>query len=333
MRTILTITILIALVWSGYWYIGAQAMQDGTQRWFADQTKYGWNAQAGKVETGGFPYRFDTTITGLELGDPAGNWNWSAPSFQFLALSYQPTHFIAFWPERQQVSVAGQTLEVTSTQLKASAVFKPDPSFELERSNIAANDLKVVSDMGWSLSLREGLLATRPDEADETAHEFGLKLTEVILPEALRTKVDPDASLPPVISQIAADATLWFDAPWNRAAIEGSTPQITAITLKSSAARWGNLSLSATGDVTVDMLGHATGQITVTARNWRKILDLAANAGYIRADQVPTIARALQPLADRAQEPGTIELPINLSDGMARIGVIPLGPAPRLILP
>jgi len=332
MRTILTITILAALAWTGYWYVGAQAMQEGTNRWLADQQKFGWHTKSQKVETGGFPYRFDTKVTGLELADPSAGWSWSAPEFQFLALSYQPTHFIAFWPDQQKLTIAGQDLSVTSTQMRASAVFKPDPTFELQRSNIVMDDLSLTSDRGWTLRLSNGLFATRPAETGENAHEIGLNLSAITLPEAWRNALDPAGNLPPALDRVALDADVEFDTPLNRQTVQGTLPRITQISLKSAQARWGKLGLTATGDVTVDFNGHPTGQFMITARNWRQILDLAVAGGVVPADLEPAIARALQPVADRSDQPDTISIPIRFSDGVARLGIIPLGPAPRLIL-
>lgn len=331
MRAILTIVILAVVAWSGYWYIGAQAMQDATGRWFSQQQNAGWVAQA-DVKTGGFPYRFDTTLTKVELANREYGLAWSAPRFQFLALSYQPTHFIAIWPQKQTLTIAGERLTIETDPMRASAVFQPDPSFPLDRANLVINALKIRSDKGWSAEMSKALLATRRDADNPVAHEIGLEADQLRLPEALRSKLDPQNQLPEVIKQLKLDAALTFDGPWDRTALEQNPPQITEIDLKNAEGTWGDLRLGLTGKLTVDAQGYPTGNVTLTVVNWRQMLDMALALGVISEQSRPTLERAFQALAMISGEPDKLTAPLSIRNRIISFGPVALGPAPKLRL-
>jgi hypothetical protein len=128
------------------------------------------------------------------------------------------------------------------------------------------------------------------------------------------------------------DARLAFDAPWDRHAIEDRRPQITAIDLSRLAARWGAMELEAAGNLSVDSEGRPEGRITMRAVNWRDMLGVAASAGWIPQELLPTAERALGLLAGFSGNPDTIDAPLSFQNGFISLGPVPLGPAPRLVL-
>ncbi len=329
MRAILAIVILATLAWSGYWYVGAQSMQDGTARWFSEQNKAGWQASA-TVKTGGFPYRFDTKLTDVKLARPDYDLAWSAPWFQFLALSYQPSHFIAIWPPEQILTTAGQRITIKTDPMRASVIFKPDPRFPLDRANLVATSLQLNSDKGWSAGAYKVLLATRRDAEDPAAHEIGVEVDKLRLPADLRARLDPQNLLPGNIEQLKLDAALTFDGPWDRSAIEQNPPRLTAIDLKNAQARWGDLQLEASGKLTIDAEGYPTGNITVTAMNWRQLLDMAEAWGSLSKSTRPALEGALQALTMLSGEPDKLTAPLSIQNRIMSFGPFPLGPAPRL---
>ena len=136
MRKLLVLIFALAALWSGYWFVGATAVERGTQVLLDDLRAQGWQVEVADVGTRGFPNRFDTTATQVKLADPLGGFTWTAPFFQVLALSYKPNHVIAALPESQSFELPGQTLQVDSTRMRASLVVEPGTALALDRTDI-----------------------------------------------------------------------------------------------------------------------------------------------------------------------------------------------------
>ena len=82
MRILLALVGIVSLAWGTYWFIGSAAMERGIVAWLEERRSENWQAEAAAVKTRGFPNRFDTTITDLELADPDSGIAWRAPFLQ-----------------------------------------------------------------------------------------------------------------------------------------------------------------------------------------------------------------------------------------------------------
>ena len=131
---------------------------------------------------------------------------------------------------------------------------------------------------------------------------------------------------------LVLDANLTFDAPWDRNAIESRRPQVTAIDLRLMQANWGQLDLWAAGQLSVDDQGRASGEITLKAKNWREMLDLARQAGWVPEPLVPSIESGLNLVAGMSGSPKTLDAPLTFKDGAVSFGPFRIGTAPKLVL-
>jgi len=330
MRKLLAFAIVAAALWGGYWFVGSAAVERGLVAWLDARRADGWVAEYDSLNTAGFPNRFDTTITGLTLSDPALDVTWKAPLFQILALSYRPNHIIVALPHTQTLETRFQRVDIASTQMRGSVVFRPGTALAPDRATIVMDDLTLDGSGGWSVGLAEGRLATRRTVALDNAHDVAFTALGLAPTAAMLATLDPDARLPKTVDTLKIDTTVTFDAPWDRFALEGDRPQITAVTLKLAQATWGALDLRAAGQLTVDSLGVPSGRITVTITNWRDILGLAVAGGLVPADIARTVERGLSLMAGMSGDPTTLEAPLSFQNGFVSFGPVPLGPAPRL---
>ncbi len=332
MRILLVVVLLVAAAWGGYWFIGARAVESSLANWIEERREEGWVADYSSLETRGFPNRFDTTITELHLADPETGLAWSAPVFQILALSYRPNHIIAVWPGEQTVATPLQRISVTADTFRGSLVLQPDTSLELDRAVVELSDVKLASTDGWSASLESGSLGTRQTVGRPNTHDIGFDAVGLRPSRDLLDALDPSGSLPQVFDRIHIETTIAFDAPWNRFAVEDRRPQITAFDLNRLDAKWGGMDLQAAGELTVDGAGIPTGRITVRARNWREMLDVAVATGLVADGLEGALERALELLAGLSGSPETLDAPLSFQNGIVTFGPIPLGTAPRLVI-
>lgn len=332
MRRLLVVVVVAALGWGGYWFVGARAVESGLSGWIDQRRAEGWAADYASLNTRGFPNRFDTTIRELHLADPQTGVAWSAPFFQILALSYKPNHVIAVWPPEQTLSSPFQNITVTNDRMRGSVVLYPGPSLELDRSVFELEDFRMTSSLGWSASLDKGSLGTRPTVGKTDTYDIGFDATGVRPSRDLLEALNPGGTLPDVFERLHIETTVAFDAPWDRFAIEDRRPQITRLDLDILQANWGEMDLHAAGGLEVDATGIPSGRITVRAKNWREMLQLAVASGAIAEGFAPTIERALELLAGMSGNPETLDAPLSFQNGKVSFGPIPLGPAPTLVI-
>ena len=330
MRKLTVVIIVACALWGGYWFVASRAVQNGLSTWLSDQLGNGWEADYSSLRTRGFPNRFDTTISDLRLVARRAGVVWQLPRFQISALSYKPNDIIAVWPDQFSLTLPGEEIAITSAKMIASVAFTPGTAMALDRSSFVTEALALVSSRRWSINMATGRLATRQTEGARFAHDIALSASGIQAPRALMARLDPGRALPAVFDMLAIDATVGFDAQWDRVSYAQARPQITELKLKKFQAVWGDLDLSASGELAIDARGVPSGQITLKATNWRKMLAIGTANGAISAGVSLTLARALEILATLSDDPEILEVPLRFKDGIVSLGPIPLGPAPRL---
>lgn len=331
MRALVWIIGIAAALWSGYWFVGSSGTETVLKSWLEDRRGAGWAVNYNSLDTVGFPNRFDTTLTGIELADPKTGVAWSAPMFQLLTLSYAPNHVIAVFPDTQRLSSPYEKLDIESRDMRASLVVEPDLALTLDRMTLTAEGARITSSAGWTTAVESVLLATRQN-GDAQVHDVAFNTLGLTLPDPIKRALDPTGLLPMLVTEMKLDATISFDAPWDLDAIERRRPAITALALRDMSAAWGGLQVRVAGDLTVDAQGIPEGSLDVRAVNWRDMLEVLQANGTLPADLGPIAEAALNALANASGNPNTLDAPLNLRGGFIRLGPIPLGPAPRLVI-
>ena len=321
-----------ALAWSGWWWIGSGAKEEALAGWLAERRAEGWQAEAASIETTGFPSRFDTRIADLALADPEEGWAWRTPFMDILMLSYRPNAAVVALPSGQTLAVPGARARLDADRLRGSIRFAPGPSLALERLSLDADAPRIEAEAGWSASaatLDAHIRESAPNTAPENGYDLWFDAEQVALPRPLIEAVDPTGALPAIFDRFVIDARAAFERPLDRFAVEEGPPGARAISLKALEARWGELSLSASGALEADAEGYAEGEITVRAENWREMLRAAERAGAVGEQLAGALEFGLGLLAGFSGG-DTLEAPLTFRGGRASIGPIPIGRAPRI---
>jgi len=332
MRILLIFILAAAAAWSGYWLFGVRGVENGLRDWLDGRAQAGWVSEYSDLETRGFPNRFDTTFTNLDLADPSTGIAWTAPLFLLHQLSYQPNHIIAVWPNDQTLATPYQRITIRTQDARASIVFKPKTAFELDHSSTVASGLRLDSTAGWSAEITEARLATRPSSSLLGGIDVGLFLRDLQPDTPVLARLAQTGLIPDRLTSLKIDSAIKFDAPWDQTAIETARPNITAIELNLLQAKWGKLDLWMAGDLTVDDQGLASGSITVKAKNWREILQLGVAMGWVPDSIAGTLESGLSLLAGLSGAPETLDAPLTFSHGQVSFGPIGIGTLPPLRL-
>ncbi|WP_028913889.1 DUF2125 domain-containing protein [Pseudorhodobacter ferrugineus] len=327
MRWLTGLVMLLGCLWGGYWFVGERGFEAAAKGWFATLQDSGKVAEYSDLSVQGFPNRFDLTVTDPHFADPATGFNWQAPFFQVLSLSYKPWHVIAAFPPEQRLVLPREAMTIRSGKLQASVVAKPQTSLPLDRLAVVGQALEVVGDKGWTVKAETVQFATRLDESRAHWHEVGLNLG-TLTPDAGLTALFGGV-LPAQIALIRLDAHVELTAPLDRTAL-AAKPQIAAVELDDLRIDWGTMGVAVTGSIVADAAGFAEGDAVLRLENWRVALDVAQATGLLAPDQRRTWERAAQFLAKSTDGVDTLELPLRFANGLTLIGPLPVGPAPRL---
>ncbi|NDR57203.1 DUF2125 domain-containing protein [Aliiruegeria sabulilitoris] len=330
---LLWLTVLVVLGWSAWWGWGAWNAKTGLETWLEARREAGWQAEWDRIEVQGFPTRIDRTISGLVLANTEKGWVWQAPFFQILGLNYQKDHVILVWPNDMTLQTPWQTVAITGDELRGSVTFRPGSAQELQSATLVFDGLALDSDAGWTSSMAQVRLATRPNEAGEGQHDIGLEIV------GLKPRSDGIAMLakaglvPATVDELKADLTVGFDRPWDRQALEEDRPQPREIDIHEIAAKWGKLELRIAGALTVASDGVVSGEVMVKSTNWREMLEIARRSGFVPDSLADPIESALSMLSGLAGRSDTLDIPLAFENGRTRLGPLPLGRAPVLAIP
>ncbi|MEC3862755.1 DUF2125 domain-containing protein [Mesobacterium sp. TK19101] len=325
MKQLIAAILVAALGWAGYWGWQAHSLNSATEAWFDARRADGWEASHDSYALRGFPSRLDQTFAGLTLADPETGMVWQAALVEILRLSYKPNHLILAFGDNQSLTASGQTWDIGSDGLRASVV--TGAADALVRVNAEAEVLNIASSRGKAVALA-GLTAAFLKQ-DGSEYRLAVQAT------GLATEGAPvsGAALPDSFNGLRADMVIGFDRSWTTGTVTGPRPQPRHIALRLAEYRYGELQLKLAGDLTVDSRGLLDGSLTLKAENWREILRAAVEQGYLPQGLGDALEQGLGLAAQLNGNPRTLDLPLNFAGGRVSLGPIPLGMAPRIILP
>jgi hypothetical protein len=315
MKRLFFITVILAALYAGYWFVGSSQVETRARVALADLEERGWQVDYASLDTAGFPSRFDTTVTDLSVVSPDGRVAWEAPFVQIFALSYRPNRVIAVWPERQRVMVAGQVIDIISGGIRASAAVGLSVDLPLTEATLEGPGIVLESDLGWTSSTGPLLAAIRQAGPAPATYDVYLGSEAIVLPLVAQG-----------LDVLRIDGRVTLDAPLD--ARLQAAPRLLGLTLREVRLASGEAALTLAGDLAADEQGFLAGSVTLRAENWRDVLAVLESAGLLVLDQAPFLAGALEQLAEGGDD---IEIPVTFQNGQVQaLGVVLLS-APRVL--
>lgn len=327
MRWLLGLVLVVAAAWSGLWFAGARMLDRAVADVLA-QAGPGVAAEGYAVR--GFPNRFDVTVTAPRLADAATGIAWSAPFVQSYALSYRPWHTIIAFPPEQRLAWPGGALTLRAGKLQASLVLRPGTALSLDRLTLVGEALEVRPDQGPGATVATLRFATRQDPTRAAAHEIGLAVSGIVPDAAATAALPPDAALSGAAAELRLVATAVLSGPIDRFAAK-APPALLRLDLTEVAFRWGGIVLSGSGTLAPDAAGLAEGRIDLRLDQWRQAIDVAVALGALRPEVAPTWTEFARRLSETGGSPDRLDLTLTLARGRISLGLLPIGPAPRLV--
>ncbi|PVA05864.1 DUF2125 domain-containing protein [Thalassorhabdomicrobium marinisediminis] len=329
MRKLIALVVILATLYGGYWFIGRAQVQSRLTEALAQIDAGATEISYDDLSTRGFPSRFDTTITNLTVADPTAGVRWETPIFQLLALSYRPNNVRAHFPEEQVFTLDGERFTLLTEEMVARGQVSPSTTLPFQQAELELVNPRLRTEEGAEISLARLFAAMRlaPD-TDQTYDAF-FEARSLALPDYIRRLADPQNLQPPMIQSLRLDADIDLDAPIALNA-DVTMGRIETLSIRELALDWGEISLSAIGDLTPDEMGRINGSVTLAARNWSRIFDLLIAAGVVSGDSRELYTTILNGLDETPHIPDTLTATLAFDDGVMTLGPLPLGEAPRL---
>lgn len=315
------VTVVIAVLWSGWWIFGSQAAQRGVQAGIEAARSEGWRIAYDDLSLKGFPSRFDTTVTAPDVTTPDGALRWSAPFLQVFALAYRPNHLIAVAPNEMTVEIPGDAIDIATADLRGSIVMSVGTQPVLDRTTITAQALRVAMADLW-VEIETGQFASR-QAGGATAHDVALSLAEIALAPAVRDTVDPSNQLPDRIDGLVLEARVDL----TEAIRAGRQPSVETVALRRAEVIWGETRLNLTGEVMVNSAGRPDGTLTLSMRNWAPLIAAAVAQGALTRGEAAILTAGIGGLVDAD---GVAQVPVTVAAGKVSVLGLPVAVLPEL---
>lgn len=331
MRKLIWFAVLAAVLWSGWWFMASSGLRNSVSGWLEARSAEGWQAEASRIEGGGFPLRLQAGLIDLALADPRAGVAVTTDRLDILA--------DAWWPGNVEVLLDEGPI-VLASPMGRNALTMQDSVMALNLRPGTALELSALgwTSGPWSLTAHDHVLSQADDltltmtQVSGPTYDLVARATAFEPGDSIRQVFRLPQSFPRAFDSLQMNATVTFDTEWDRRALDRRRPQPRKIDLHLAEARWGDLHLDFTADLRVDENGIADGEISLRAQNWRSILDLAESSGRLRPALRRQAERLLSALAQASGNPEALDVTLDINQGMIALGFIPLAPAPRIIL-
>jgi len=321
--------VLIALVWAGWWYLATSSVQGRLNVWLEDRRAKGWQAEASNITRSGFPLSITTVIQNIILSNPDAQSSLRVPQITLSSPIYWPGHATVRLPAAPVLIVTPQgTLTVGFDAAQAALRLRPDTTLQLQTLGATGSNVTLNLEKGQFIKIAGVQADVQQGRTPET-YELDLTATGLSLGEAFTGAMMLPTGWPVTFEPVVLDMAVTFDRPWDRRVAKGTRPQPRTVRIDAFSAGFAETGLTADGDFVVDAAGIPTGTLRLRVRKWQGLFDMAVASSTIPPEWAPTVERMLQSMSDIED---TLDLTITTQDGQMRMGFLPLGPAPRLLI-
>ena len=328
MRKLIVLVVVLATLYGGYWFVGRSQIQSRLTEALVEIDEGEMNVSYASLATRGFPSRFDTTLTDLVVEDPLARVRWETPIFQLLALSYQPNNVRAYFPQEQVFVIDGERFTLFTNEMVARGQVSANSALSFQQAELELINPRLRTEEGAELALARFFAAMRLTPNTTQTYDMFFEARSIVLPEDIRRLIDPQNLQPPIIQNLRFDSDVDLTAPIALNSGGADPVQLQSVRITEFAFAWGDMSLSAIGDLTPDAAGVLNGSISISARNWQQALDLAVATGALPEDRRQLIVGIAGSIDETPHVPDTLTATLTIIDGEMALGQLPLGKAP-----
>ncbi|MEM6341347.1 MAG: DUF2125 domain-containing protein [Pseudomonadota bacterium] len=332
MRKLLGLLVVLCVLWAGWWAMAGYGLRSGIAAWFEARAAEGWQADYAAVTGDGDPIRIVARIQEPALADPATGLAFEAEDLRFSSPIWWPGDVTLDLPAAPMMLASPQGRSfLTMADGAANLRLRPGTALELETLSLTAGAWGLTDPAGALVQADTLVLSALQGDVSER-YEINLSAAAFRPGDVPRAAMGLPDDWPLTFDRLEMQANITFDRPWDRRALEDMRPQPRRIVLDLAEAAWSDLRINLAADLTIDESGVPTGRLNLQAENWPRMLDLAETAGILSPRMRLEAERGLSMLAGLSGNPASLDVQLNLAGGFMAVGILPIGPAPRLVI-
>jgi hypothetical protein len=305
--------IVAVAIFVGYvfiWLAGARQMRTAVADWAEDHRSSGGDAKIGGFAARGFPFFLRGALSDVEVS--AGALRLQAPAAFIDAEPFKPTRFVLSAREPFVVDFGGEgAWRVEAPGARASVARDKARGWLLD---VEAGPSRLVRIDTEGLIVADAfLLSAAPSNVDRTRIFFGASAAAISFAEPGREFAFDAADLAFAVSGATSSATslkAWRDG--------GGAVEIQNAGVTSGAGR-----AQIAGTLAIDAAGYPAGRLDAAIGDPSAFAAALAAAGVIRVRDIDNARTALSLIAIASG--GTIEAPLTLEDGEAKVAGVRIG--------
>jgi hypothetical protein len=332
------VVVVLALAWSGFWYVAAGRAEAGVNGFLADEAAKGRTLTCKERSFGGFPFRLEMRCSEphLQVTRQDGSFSASAKDLVAVVQIYEPNHLIAeaAGPLLVTPDAGGAPVEAAWSKAEASLVY----------GLAGPSRLSVVAE---GLALQETLADEKRELVRDGRLEAHMRQSEGAdaAPGAYDIVARIDAGDMPPLDQImggSAPAKVEFQATVT--GLQDLSPKPIEDKLREWQAAGGALKVvlaridrgpttaEANGEVALDGEGRPTGHLAIALAGVPEFAKSLKKARVAPPGLINVVSVGLGLMGKPTNIDGrpAVEVPLTLGDGRAVLGAFPLGDTPRL---
>ncbi len=318
---ILVLLVVAAGAYGGYWFITANRLQAGLDRWAAERRAQGYALAWTKESVGGFPFAFRIALADASLA--RGNlYRVTVPEIAGEASPWDLSRWHVAAPRGGSGTAQGVDAPIAAQSLSGDVVLGADDSMF---------DVSVLRLSGAGASAGElAAQFTLPRQPPQSHRDLGLTATvqlyHLVLPKPVKALGD-------TIETVAVDIRIMGGLPpgdWRQTLTawrdDGGTVELDRADLE-----WGALRLEARGTLALDGDLQPTAAMTAGIVDHDALIDAAVASGMLPAKNASLVKLLLDVLAKRgADGRRRLTAPVTVQDGELSIGRAVIGKVPRI---
>lgn len=324
--------VLAALGLSLAWYLAAQALAGGVQRWVEERRAEGYVIRHEAPRIGGFPVALTLSLARPVVEAPGRLWRWEGPTVDGRAWLWDPLRIHVSVPGSHALRVQrdGRMRVFDLGADTAKGTVDLDSGGNLQQLDLRLARWRIVEQGGETFEIGDAKLQAESDApaAEEPRLQFDLRMVQLTLPQ------EPRPALGRKLARIAIEGEIRGPLPsgplkqamarWRDA---GGVLDIARLQL-----RWGPLDLAGDGTIALDQEMRPLAAAAVTLRGLGETLDRLVEAGFVPPREA-SLAQAVVVALARPPEgggPPEVKVPITLQDGYLFLGPVRLVKLPPI---
>lgn len=320
----------LIVAWSAFWVIARGQALSRMDAAVADLGRAGYQVGWKTREVGGYPFRMDVTLTGLEVSEPSG-WALSAPTLEGEAYLHALTHWIVaapegitfVRPEAGPVTVSGKLMRASLSHLD-----QRPPSFDFEGVGLRFQPGAGAQPFSLSAADRvEFHLRAGPDDQGGVFMQVDNGKARLA---GLFARIAGDKPISIVWNATLSRMSAFSGKDWP-SAVRNWADAGGQMTVRRAGVTAGDALIgSNAGTLTVGSDGRLRGVLDVTLRQAPQALGAMGASGVLpreTADAAAAVARA------REGSDQSAHASLDFQAGRTTLGPVSIGPAPKVYEP